>query len=341
MNGWRLTTQRLNKILDEIPSLSIGLLGDLFLDRYLEIDANRTETSIETGIDAYQVVGVRNVPGALGTVINNLAAIGVSRLVPVTVIGNDGHGYDLLRAMAGLPCDTAGVIRRDDRLTPTYTKPMLRQADGTSGELNRLDVRTRASLTPDAAEAVADHLRSVFDTVDGWIVLDQINETQHGIVNTRVRDCLKRLSQSHSEKLIFIDSRCSLSEFTHGILKGNQAEIAAAGGDNDIDRAASNLAAHTGQAVFATLGEKGMLIAHPDGRIESVSNVPVGGPIDIVGAGDSATAAIVTAILSGASLREAAEFANIVASITIQQIGTTGTASPNQVFAVAKSMANE
>ena len=57
------------------------------------------------------------------------------------------------------------------------------------------------------------------------------------------------------------------------------------------------------------------------------------GPIDIVGAGDSTSAAIACAIAAGASLPEAAAFGNLIASITIQQLGTTGTDSPEQVRA--------
>jgi len=57
----------------------------------------------------------------------------------------------------------------------------------------------------------------------------------------------------------------------------------------------------------------------------------VSGPIDIVGAGDSCSAGIACAMVSGATLEQAAAFGNLVASITIQQLGTTGTASPEQV----------
>jgi sugar/nucleoside kinase (ribokinase family) len=57
----------------------------------------------------------------------------------------------------------------------------------------------------------------------------------------------------------------------------------------------------------------------------------VTGPIDSVGAGDSSSAALACALASGVDLAEAAAFGNLVASITIQQIGTTGTASPQQV----------
>jgi len=44
-------------------------------------------------------------------------------------------------------------------------------------------------------------------------------------------------------------------------------------------------------------------------------------------------AAIVTALCAGATPVEAAEIANLVASITIQQLGTTGTATREQVLA--------
>src|ERR1700732_1560716 len=94
-----LTTNVIDKILNRLPSLTIGVLGDLFLDRYLDIDAALTEPSLETGLDAYQVVRVRSYPGAAGTVINNLVALGVKRVRALSVIGDDGEGHELLRAL--------------------------------------------------------------------------------------------------------------------------------------------------------------------------------------------------------------------------------------------------
>src|SRR2546423_12455683 len=97
-----LTEPRLNHILDRIPRLTLGVLGDLFLDRYLDLDGTLTEPSLETGLDAYQVVRVRPSPGAAGTVINNLVALGVGRVCPVAVLGDDGEGYELRRALEAL-----------------------------------------------------------------------------------------------------------------------------------------------------------------------------------------------------------------------------------------------
>src|SRR5450755_4478521 len=101
-----LTTAVIEQVLTTIPNRTIGVLGDLFLDRYLDLDAALTELSIETGLDAYQVAGVRSYPGAAGTVINNLAALGVGRIVPIAAIGDDGEGYELRQALKS----TRGVV---------------------------------------------------------------------------------------------------------------------------------------------------------------------------------------------------------------------------------------
>src|SRR5260370_5614292 len=88
----------IEQVLQRLPSLTIGVVGDLFLDRYLDLDAALTEPSLETGLDAYQVARVRAYPGAAGTGMNNLVALGVGRVVPVAVIGDDGEGYELRQA---------------------------------------------------------------------------------------------------------------------------------------------------------------------------------------------------------------------------------------------------
>src|SRR5438552_13040081 len=115
-----LTTSLIEQILATIPQRTIGVLGDLFLDRYLDLDANLTEPSIETGLEAYQVVGVRSYPGAAGTVINNLAALGVGRIVPISMIGDDGEGYELRKALERMPSVAlANLVICSDRRTPT------------------------------------------------------------------------------------------------------------------------------------------------------------------------------------------------------------------------------
>src|SRR5262249_8309621 len=94
-----LTTELVERVLSTIPNRTVGVLPHLFLDRSLAIAPALNEPSIETGKIAYQVGRVRSYPGAAGTVINNLAALGVGRIYPVALIGDDGEGYELKQAL--------------------------------------------------------------------------------------------------------------------------------------------------------------------------------------------------------------------------------------------------
>src|SRR5512145_105667 len=172
-----LTTDAIEQVLTRLPGLTVGVLGDLFLDRYLDLDAALTEPSIETGPDAYQVVRARSYPGAAGSIINNLVALGVGRVVPVAVIGDDGEGYELRQALATLPAvDAAGVFTWPGRRTPTYTKPMLCEAGKAARELNRLDIHNRSLLPADAEERLLERLAHDWPALDGLIVLDQVSQ---------------------------------------------------------------------------------------------------------------------------------------------------------------------
>ncbi len=332
-----LARDRLSHLLAQVPRLTIGLVGDLFLDRYLDIAPGVREMSIETGLEAYQVARVRNSPGALGTVINNLAALGVGTIRPLTVIGDDGEAYDVLRCLRQQGVITDDIIQDPQRQTPTYNKPMKPDGSGACQELNRLDLRARSGLSATTVTELLRRLKKLFLEVDGLIVLDQIVEVGWGVINAAVRDMLPVLARQDSDKLILVDSRAHIGEFRAGTLKPNRRECCKAAGLpadtlDDARAASAALVCRTRRPVFCTLGEEGILLTMLNGHLSHLPAYPVAGPIDIVGAGDSATAAIATSLLAGATHEEAGQIANLVASITIQQIGTTGTASPEQVL---------
>ena len=68
-----MTPERLDQILEKIPEIRIAVIGDFFLDRYFDIDRSLAETSLETGLEAHQVVNVRCYPGAAGnTAVGNM-----------------------------------------------------------------------------------------------------------------------------------------------------------------------------------------------------------------------------------------------------------------------------
>ena len=116
----------------------------------------------------------------------------------------------------------------------------------------------------------------------------------------------------------------------------NAAELARmvdapAAGPDATGRHAAELSSRSGQPVFVTLAESGIVGAAPGREPEHLPAHPVRGPIDIVGAGDAVTANLAVALAAEASVREAMELAMAAASIVIHQVGTTGTASVSQL----------
>jgi len=338
-----LTAELIERVLSTIPGRTIGVLGDLFLDRYLDIDPALNEPSVETGLTAYQVVKVRSYPGAAGTVINNLAALGVGRIYPIACIGDDGEGYELRQALRALPAvEHGGIMTAPTRRTPTYTKPMLGK-----DELNRLDIKNRTP-TPDA---IQEHLIELLDEawpqLDALLVLDQVSEADCGVVTARVRDHLAKLAEAEPAKFVMADSREQIGLFRNVCLKPNEAELReyflestkAESATGSLFLLLSMLMDGCGRPIFTTRGADGIWIFRPEHadllepRPGFAPAYPVSGPIDICGAGDSCSAGIASAMVSGLTHEQAAAFGNLVASITIQQIGVTGTASSEQVRA--------
>ena len=335
-----MTPDRLDQILSRFPGLSLAVIGDFFLDKYLVIDRALSETSLETGKEAYQVVEIRHSPGAAGTVCNNLAALGVGELYAMGLVGEDGQGYELRQDLAARGVLLHYLRSIPDFFTPTYTKPRERLADGSEVEMNRVDIKNHSPLSPVAEAQMVDCLREIALRVQGVIVSDQVQEEGYGLITAGMRSALSRMAVESPKLDILVDSRTRVGLFHDLMLKPNQHEaVQAATGEfmeqvtpEEAVQAGQGLSAHAGKPVFLTRGAEGIAVCTPD-TVTPIPGVPVAGPLDIVGAGDSANAGIMMALAAGAGLAEAAVVGNLVASITVQQLGTTGTATPAQVRA--------
>jgi bifunctional ADP-heptose synthase (sugar kinase/adenylyltransferase) len=199
-------------------------------------------------------------------------------------------------------------------------------------ELNRLDIKNRTPLSAVFEAKVLRAITDLWTQLDALLVLDQVSEANCGVVTDKVRLHLQDLAAADPEKWVLADSRERIGLFRGAWLKPNQSECLRATGESQIEPAALALAKRAGRPVFCTRGEQGILIAGPESpALRQVPGFQVRGPIDPVGAGDSTSAGIACALACGASPEEAAAFGNLIASITIQQLGTTGTASPRQV----------
>ena len=333
-----MNPDRFTVITKRYAALSVALVGDFCLDRYLEIDPARQETSIETGLAVHNVVSVRSQPGGAGTILNNLVALGVGEIHTVGLCGEDGEGFELRRTLSAMRgVRTHHFIETPERRTFTYCKPLLVEVGKPPVELNRLDSKNW-SPTPELVQArLASAITQLATKVDAIILLDQVDVAETGVVTPTVLEAVSAVSKARPELLIMADSRRGLRGFPPVCYKMNRAELAALTGTGanttpkQIKATAATLAHMLGHQVFVTLSEHGLVGATADGMAEHVPCLPVRGPIDIVGAGDSVTANLTAALAAGAQLREALEIANAAASIVVHQLGTTGTADVEEI----------
>ncbi len=329
-----MTPARFEAITGRYTGLTVGVVGDFCLDRYMEIDPARGETSIETGLDVYNVVNVRSQPGAAGTVLNNLVALGVGTMIPVGFCGDDGEGYELERALRAMPgVDTSLFLRTPLRCTFVYCKPLVVEPGQPPRELNRLDSKNWTPTPEELQQQLASSVTDLARRVDAMIVMDQVEIPETGAVTKRVREAVA----AAGVRVTLADSRRGLGDYPPLGFKMNAAELAKMmrvelpRDIESIGTLAAELAARTGQPVFITLAERGIVGALADGTVHSVESHPLRGPIDVVGAGDAVTASLTAALAAGATLPEAMELAMAAASVVLHQLGTTGTATLPQI----------
>jgi len=329
---------RFKEITSQYARLRVAVVGDFSLDRYLEIDPARPETSIETGLPVFNVTKIRSLPGSAGTILNNLSALGVGTIYPVGFCGLDGEGFELRRALEQCP----GVVmdhflQTDARQTFTYCKPLICTPGVTPRELNRFDTKNWTPTPPTVEDRLAQSLQLLAAQLDAIILMDQVEAPETGVLTARMRESISRIHKERPALLISADSRRNLRGFPPVIFKMNAVELAAlTDGPANVDlsiieQAALALARLNQEMVFVTLAERGMIGANPHGTIEHVPAFPLRGEVDIVGAGDAVTANLISALAAGAGLREALELASAAASIVIHQLGTTGTANVSQL----------
>lgn len=333
-----MTEQRLSELLRRIRGIPVTVVGDFCLDKYLYVDADLDEPSLETGLTAYQVTHRRCSPGGAGNVCANLAALGAD-VAALGVLGKDGEALELSEALTACGADLSPMLRDGSRCTPTYVKPMRSGPEGYA-EMHRLDLKNFSPMCDASTRAVCDGLREAAAAGRAILAVDQFLEPDCGVINTAVRQVLTELATARPDLVIYADSRAFIRAFAGCTVKCNRSEVVRAmapetAGEPDDDTVLScgrRLYEAARRPVFVTLGGDGMLAFSASGAAR-VPALPVPGPYDFCGAGDSASSALVAALAAGATPEEAAYLGNLAASVTIRKIGITGTASPEEMLA--------
>ncbi len=316
-------------ILDAFPRLRCLVVGDVCLDRWCRYDPALALASAETGIPRIAVVDAAVTPGAAGTVANNLAALGAGHIDVIGLVGDDGFGYELRRALAGRGISPDLLVSARSVPTFTYTK-LLNTATGEE-DLPRVDFINPRPLPDDVDRELTAHFERAAPSYDVIVVSDQAETEQGGVVTAAMREAVIRVAAAHPEVVVWVDSRRRAELFRGVIVKPNEEEACAASlrALGRVDFPALRAAVGAPLLIVTHGGRGAEIIDHAGARW--VRTEPVERPVDICGAGDSFSAGASMALKVSGDPEAAVRFGNLVASVTIMKRGT-GTASPEEIL---------
>ena len=322
----------LTEILNKIKRVRVCVIGDVCLDIYWHADMRRSRLSRETPHFPLPVTEERFSLGGGGNVMANVCALGVQQMIPVSVLGRDWRAVPVKDCFQKFRCPRDYLIEDRARVTPCYAKPLRQGISDVVYEDPRLDFENLFPLSAETERKVLSALLKAAKEADVIAVSDQL---ENGVITPAVREAICELGD---QLPVIVDSRDRIAQYCHVIAKPNQVEVfascASAKKAATPEDAARALARHTLGPVVVTLGEQGSLLCEHR-HITRIPAVPVSGPVDAVGAGDTFLAAFAAAVGARIPGPDALQFASLASAVTVQKIGTTGVASPEEILGIS------
>jgi len=304
------------------------VIGDLFLDRYFYYNPELGAPSLETGIKPIISIGEVFAPGAAGNVAKDLALFDVNVRI-VSVIGEDGNAFELVRSLQKRNVDATFLVKDFERSTPVYTKFV--NVKTNKEDLPRVDLLPTEPIDKITIEKLIEKISENFEWADAFVILDQMDNPDLGVITKEVKDLLDKQSMKMS-KPFFIDSRSRPYEFGGYILKPNLKEFEKIASylhllddpDLPLQIIAQRYAVKASQMLKSnmviTASEDGAYVAEK-GKIFRIFSMPVD-VVDVTGAGDAFMAAMVVSYLGRNNLISSSSDGLKAGNLCVGQRGT-------------------
>ena len=335
LRDYTLSIDVIRSLLGRFSSSSVAVVGDFCVDAYWTLDRSASEISVETGLRTEAIRQQRYAPGGAGNVVMNLIALGIGRVYPVGVLGNDPFGRELRLLLSDPHIESAGLISQDEQWsTPTYIKPTVDQQ-----EQNRLDLGPFNRLSDESEGSLLSRLDGILGSVSVLLINEQVTGSIHS--SSSFRASLAQILKRHPAVNVIVDSRNYHDSYPNGIHKLNESEFLRASGNGSTSKdlrtlleEAPALYSRWRAPLIVTRGERGCLVVN-ERNVTEVCGLSLSGPTDSVGAGDTFSSAITACLSIGTDLAGAAYVANLAAAVTVRKLFQTGTATPDEILAQA------
>jgi rfaE bifunctional protein kinase chain/domain len=316
--------ERLRKIIEAFPKITITVLGDLVADEFVYGEISRVSREAPVLILKHRERTV--VPGGGANAVNNLADLGVN-VLPVGAIGDDEPGRLLLKFLRHKRIPVSGVLKDRSYTTVTKTRILAGMTHNTRQQVVRVDREPEKApnqhLTRELFLAAREYLRAS----DALLVSDY----GYGSASPAIVNALRQGGRRRVVNVpMILDSRYRLLEYAGATAATpNEPEVEVALGarigqdwEKVVEAGRQVMDRMNLQSLLITRGRDGM-VAFDQG------NAPVDIPIfgsdqvaDVTGAGDTVIAAFSAALAAGASTVEAAQLANYAGGIVVMKRGT-------------------
>ena len=313
----------MNKInsLKKFNKINILIIGDMVADVYLK--GNISRVSREAPVLVLEHAGEKVVPGGAANVVHNVATLG-GQAFAVGLIGNDKAGGGLRDILNDKNVETTGLIVEENRPTITKTRIIAGGSATVSQQIVRIDQEMKSPILSQTEKNLINILKQVIDKIDAVVLSDYGS----GMLSDKIRSFIIESCQEKNIKTI-VDSRYDILKFEGvSFVKQNEAEAAKAVGfeltSEDAVVTAGKILLEKLQAegIIISRGEQGMSLIQDNGEIHHIPVVDKSEVFDVSGAGDTAVAAFILAIASGAKPVEATKIANFAAGIAVRKLGT-------------------
>jgi D-beta-D-heptose 7-phosphate kinase/D-beta-D-heptose 1-phosphate adenosyltransferase len=327
----QLTKTRASEILKSLPDRYVLVLGDVMLDEFVWGDVTRISPEAPV-----PVVDVRRESVHLGgaaNVLANLVALGARGAV-VGVVGKDGPGDRLQTELRELGSQDGCLIVDESRRSTTKTRIIAH-----SQLVVRADRESRIPVTPEIEDQIIASLKKALKQADAFVVSDY----DKGVVTPRILREILPVAYEQVPVLIDPKLRNFNSYRPATLVTPNHFEALRMSDSEDHSDDGSHTAARMIRdklgcdAVLITRGDRGMMLLEGDGGpvyVETAAREVY----DVTGAGDTVIAALACALACGATMLEAASFANRAAGIVVGKVGTATASAEEliQTFAAIK-----
>jgi rfaE bifunctional protein kinase chain/domain len=315
--------ERLRKIIEAFPKVTITVLGDLVADEFVYGEISRVSREAPVLILKHRERTV--VPGGGANAVNNLADLGVN-VLPVGAIGDDEVGRLLLRAFRHKRIPVSGVLKDKSYATVTKTRILAGMTHNSRQQVVRVDREPENPPNQHLSRELFLAAREYLRASDALLVSDY----GYGSASPAIVNALRQSKRRVASVPVVVDSRFRLLEYSGATAATpNEAEVEAAIGERVGDDWKKVKSA--GQQIMERMKLQSLLITRGrDGMVAfDRKHAPVDIPIfgsdqvaDVTGAGDTVIAAFSAALAAGASTEEAAQLANYAGGIVVMKRGT-------------------